>query len=116
MVDDILLQILIGIVIIHNMCYTYGKELVDKILEEQMCSIDEIENYITKIEDKCDYYDLGSLSLKELSDEWNKLKGEPPIHDQIASLKSQLKHCKNLLQKLNMEREMGRLIKERNKK
>ena len=34
----------------------------------------------------------------------------------IISLKSQLKHCKNPLQKLNMEREMNRLIRERNRK
>ena len=36
----------------------------------------------------------------------------PSIDTQITSIKSQLKHCKNPLQKLNLEREMNRLIRE----
>ena len=41
---------------------------------------------------------------------------KPSIDTQIISLKSQLKHCKNPLQKLNMEREMNRLIREKERR
>ena len=110
----------------YEMCYTYGKELVDIILEEQDCSIDDVETYINKIDDKHIYYcDMRNLKQyidsgfsvaqsMELFDEANKY--QPSTTDQITSLKSQLKYCKNPLQKLNMEREMNRLIKERNRR
>lgn len=39
-----------------------------------------------------------------------------PIETQIINIKSQLKHCKNPLQKLNLEREMNRLMRERRNK
>ena len=51
----------------YEMCYTYGKELVDRILEIEDCSIDEIENYIKSVNNVYVYYGLGSMSLKELS-------------------------------------------------
>ena len=35
----------------YDMCYIYGKELVDRILEEQDCSIDDIGNYMIKVDD-----------------------------------------------------------------
>ena len=41
----------------YDMCYIYGKELVDRILEEQDCSIDDIGNYITKTDNDYFYYD-----------------------------------------------------------
>ena len=63
---------------------------------------------------------IGSVefSLSHFADEYsNQLKELYSSTDsQITSLKSQLKHCKNPLQKLNMEREMNRLIRERNRK
>ena len=63
---------------------------------------------------------IGSVefSLSHFADEYgNQLKELYSSTDsQITSLKSQLKHCKNPLQKLNMEREMNRLIRERRRK
>jgi hypothetical protein len=99
----------------YEMCYTYDKELVDRILEIEDCSIDEIENYIKSVNNVYVYYGLGSMSLKELSDKWNEMSGKP-TDAQITTLKSQLKHCKNPLQKLNLEREIGRLIRERRRR
>ena len=59
---------------------------------------------------------IGSVefSLSHFADEYDKQLKEvhSSIDNQIINLKSQLKHCKNPLQKLNMEREMNRLIKE----
>ena len=113
----------------YEMCYTYSKELVDIILEEQDCSIDDVEKYINKVDEEHIYYydmrhfrpniyDGASISFRSLyniiedfADEC-VVQAQPSI-DQITSIKSQLKHCKNPLQKLNLEREMNRLIIER---
>ena len=38
------------------------------------------------------------------------------VDTQITSIKSQLKHCNNPLQKLNMEREMNKLIREKGRR
>ena len=115
----------LSLALYYEMCYTYDKELVDRILDEQDCSIDEIENYINEADEKYIYYfdmrniksyiDSGfSVSQSiELFDEANKY--QPSATDQIITIKSQLKHCKNPLQKLNLEREMNRLIRERRK-
>ena len=98
----------------YEMCYTYGKELVDIILETEDCSIDDVESYIKKVDDIYVYYNLGEMSLKELSDKWNELRREPQSTDsRITTLKSQLKHCKNYLERQNIERELNRLYKER---
>ena len=63
---------------------------------------------------------IGSVefSLSHFADEYdNQLKELYSSTDQqITTLKSQLKHCKNPLQKLNLEREMNRLIRERKEK
>ena len=55
------------------------------------------------------------FSLSHFADEYDKqLNGLHLSADtQITSLKSQLKHCKNPLQKLNLEREMNRLMREK---
>ena len=114
----------LSLALYYEMCYTYGKELVDRILEEQDCPMDDVENYINKIDDEYIYRDMRNLksyidsgfSVSQsmgLFDEANKY--QPSTTDQITSLKSQLKHCKNPLQKLNMEREMNQLIRERRK-
>lgn len=97
----------------YEMCYTYGKELINRILDEQDCSIDEVEQYLQKADDGYFYYDLRELSFAQLLSE--VANQQPSLDSQITSIKSQLKHCKNPLQKLNMEREMNRLIKERRK-
>ena len=47
------------------------------------------------------------ISLAEV---FNKIES---IDTQITNLKSQLKYCKNPLQKLNLEREMNKLIREK---
>lgn len=98
----------------YEMCYTYGKELVNRILEEQDCSIDDVEQYLKKADDGYFYYDLRELSFAQLLSEVTNQ--QPSTEYKITSLKSQLKHCKNPLQKLNMEREMNRLIREKGRK
>ena len=45
----------LSLALYYEMCYTYGKELVDRILEEQDCSMDDVENYINKIDDEYIY-------------------------------------------------------------
>lgn len=63
---------------------------------------------------------IGSVefSLSHFADEYDKQLKEvhSSIGAQITSIKSQLKHCKNPLQKLNMEREMSRLIREKGRR
>ena len=98
----------------YEMCYTYGKELVNRILDEQGCSIDEVEQYLKKADDGYFYYDLRELSFAQLLSEVTNQ--QPSLDSQITSIKSQLKHCKNPLQKLNLEREMNRLIREKGRK
>ena len=62
---------------------------------------------------------IGSVefSLSHFADEYDKQLND--LHSssdsQITQLKSQLKHCKSPLQKLNLEREMNKLIRERKK-
>ena len=124
----------LSLALYYEMCYTYGKELVDRILDEQDCSINDIENYINKVDDKHIYYfdmrsfksniyDGASISFRslyditeEFADEYNKQIETPSTDSQITTLKSQLKHCKNPLQKLNLEREMNRLIREKGRR
>ena len=98
----------------YEMCYTYGKELVNRILDEQGYSIDEVEQYLKKADDGYFYYDLRELSFAQLLSEVTNQ--QTSTDDQITTIKSQLKHCKNPLQKLNMEREMNRLIREKGDK
>ena len=81
------------------------KEELEKLDYKQLFKVygfevDEIKDYTFEME-YINYYD-------------EEIK-EPSTTDQITSLKSQLKHCKNPLQKLNMEREMNQLIRERRK-
>ena len=50
---------------------------------------------------------------------FNEIVGQvkyPTIDTQISNLKSQLRYCKNPLQKLNTERKIGRLNRERSKR
>ena len=61
--------------------------------------------------------DVGRVEfdLKYFADEYDKQLNDihSSIDTQITNLKSQLKHCKNPLQRLNLEREMNRLMRER---
>ena len=104
----------LSLALYYEMCYTYGKELVNRILEEQDCSIDEVEQYLKKADDGYFYYDLRELLSAQLLSE--VVNQQPSTDQQITSLKSQLKHCKNPLQKLNMEREMNQLIREKRRR
>ena len=104
----------LSLALYYEMCYTYGKELVNRILEEQDCSIDDVEQYLKKADDGYFYYDLRELSFAQLLSEVTNQ--QPSTTDQITSIKSQLKHCKNPLQKLNLEREMNRLIREKGRR
>ena len=62
----------------------------------------------------CDGQSMIDLSnaMKSVSVELEHLQPSN-VESEILQLKSQLKHCKNPLQKLNMEREMNKLIRER---
>ena len=78
-----------------------------------------------------EYAKITSLSKNELDNMLDRLNTIPRCNsfsmeyktemlvtnnDQITTIKSQLKHCKNPLQKLNLEREMNRLIREKGEK
>jgi len=104
----------------YDMCYIYGKELVDMILEEQDCSIDEIWRHVVKIGDDyvyCDirnlkpYVDSGFSVVQSIGLFNEATKYTPSNQCRITQLKSQLKHCKNPLQRLNIERELNKLYK-----
>ena len=85
----------LSLALYYEMCYTYGKELVNRILEEQDCSMDDVENYLKKADDGYFYYDLRELSFAQLLSEVTNQ--QPSTTDQITTIKSQLKHCKNPL-------------------
>lgn len=90
----------------------YDSDLVNKIISMTSCSIFDVEEYINRVQftkDGLVMFDLDSLSDLH----FESLTQQPSIETQITNLKSQLKHCKNPLQKLNTEREMNRLIRER---
>ena len=70
-------------------------------------SMDELKLVADKF-DKQELSDLSNLMSFEMVS-----STQPSIDTQITNLKSQLKHCKNPLQKLNLEREMNRLIREK---
>ena len=79
------------------------KEELEKLDYKQLFKVygfevDEIKDYTFEME-YINYYD-------------EEIK-EPSTTDQIASLKSQLKHCKNYLERQNIERKLNRLYKKR---
>ena len=86
-----------------------------KEFKEQLATTNEEE---IRKEYKCVLMpNVGSFEfdLKYFADEYDKQLNEAQlsVDTQITNLKSQLKHCKNPLQKLNLEREMNRLIREK---
>ena len=69
---------------------------------------DDLNNYILGVDTELDRlvnYNNKSMSVELHSNNKSEV-------DNIATLKHKIKYCKNPLQKLNMEREMGRLIRE----
>lgn len=89
-----------------------------KEFKEQLSTMNEEE---IRKEYECVWIpNVGSFEfdLKYFADEYDKQLNEvhSSIDTQITNLKSQLKHCKNPLQKLNMEREMNRLIREKRRR
>lgn len=68
-------------------------------------SMDELK----LVADKCDMQELLDLTNR-MSFEITPLT-QPSIDTQITNLKSQLKYCKNPLHKLNLEREMNKLMR-----
>ena len=83
------------------------KEELEKLDYKQLFKVygfevDEIKDYTFEME-YINYYD-------------EEIKEPSTTDQQITILKSQLKHCKNPLQKLNLEREMNRLIREKERR
>lgn len=77
--------------------------------------LEQFENKINELQIKT--YDYGYKSIEGIVNRIENIDSYILDRDsQIATLKSQLKHCKNPLQKLNMEREMNKLIRERNRR
>lgn len=98
----------------YEKCHTYGKKLVDTILMEQDCLIDSVERYIEPFCNGYIYCDMRQLSEESYRDcEYSNNKSEV---DEMKSIKHKIKYCKNSLEKLNLEREMNRLIRERNRR
>ena len=86
-----------------------------KEFREQLATMNEEE---IRKEYECVWIpNVGSFEfdLKYFADEYQKQLDDlySSAEDQIITIKSQLKHRKNPLQKLNLEREMNRLMRER---
>ena len=85
----------------------YDSDMIDKIISITSCSIFEVEDYINKVQfTKEGMWLFDTSSLQESSKQLNS-----NYIDRITQLKSQLKHCKNHMQRLNIERELNRLYK-----
>ena len=84
-----------------------------KLFRENLAKLDNVDSFAHEYE--CQWlpslYDI----TESLADEYNKQVDKPSL-ERITTIKSQLKHCNNPLQKLNMEREMNRLIREKGRK
>ena len=85
-----------------------------KLFRENLTKLDNVDSFAHEYE--CQWLPALYDITESLADEYNKQIETQSTTDQITSLKSQLKHCKNPLQKLNMEREMNRLIREKGRK
>ena len=99
-----------------KLCMLYGCEYVKQIMKTTSCSVFEIENYINKNKEDFLIKLYGRDFVKQSEDAvemWNTIASKQ--FPTIAQLKSQLKYCKNPLQKLNLERELNRLIREKRK-
>ena len=85
----------------------YGCDKVKEIMKSTCCSVFEVEDYINKVQfTKDNIYDI----TQELANEYDNQIEHISINH-IIQLKSQLKHCKNHMQRLNIERELNKLYK-----
>lgn len=82
----------------------YSEETISNILKITNCSMFEVEDYINTLNNinVCYNYDFDKLMESFYIDR--------PF-DNVAQLKSQLKHCKNPLQRLNIERKLNELYR-----
>ena len=88
----------------------YGADKVKRIMKATKCSVFEVEQYINSV--IIDMKGGGYLITTPFSiGDCIEQCAEITLQDRITQLKSQLKHCKNPLQKLNIERELNRLYK-----
>ena len=82
-----------------------------KLFRENLAKLDNVDSFAHEYE--CQWlpslYDI----TESLADEYNKQIETPSTDSQITSLKSQLKHCKNYLERKNIERKLNRLYKKR---
>ena len=82
-----------------------------KLFRENLDKLDNVDSFAHEYE--CQWlpslYDI----TESLADEYNKQIETPSTTEQITTLKSQLKHCKNYLERQNIERKLNRLYKER---
>ena len=92
----------------------YDSDMINKIISLTNCSIFDVEDYINRVQFTKDGFFM--IDFASLSDLHFEESNQSNNQDRITQLKSQLKHCKNLLQKLNIEREMNRLIRERGRR
>lgn len=90
----------------------YDSDMINKIISMTSCSIFDVEEYINRVQFTKDGFFM--IDLASLSDlHFESLTSQPSIDTQILSLKSQLKHCNNYLERQNIERRLNRLYKER---
>jgi len=97
------------------------KEELDKIDYKQAFKqvygfeMDRIDDYSFEMEYVNCYYD--TTSLQDFADEYDKQLNElySSTEYKITTIKSQLKHCKNHMQRLNIERELNKLYKNKEK-
>jgi len=89
----------------------YDSDMINRIISMTSCSIFDVEDYINRVQfTKEGLWLFDTSSLQELSEQLNSTN-----QDHITQLKSQLKYCKNQLQRLNIERELNKLYKNKEK-
>lgn len=94
-----------------------GANLTSMAIRNIMNTLRELDGSLNSVDKLATFYPYVETEniLQNLSNELNK-SIEIPVTDRISTIKSQLKHCKSPLQKLNLEREMNKLIRERKEK
>ena len=95
--------------------WNYKMKEFEELKKEELCKM--LDNEIQKEYETIWIPNVGSVefSLAHFAEEYdNQLKELYSSTDsRILTLKSQLKHCKNYLERQNIERELNRLYKER---
>ena len=85
------------------------REEIDKEIEQQLCNC----SYGTRCTFAID--EAAMLKLSDIDDLVNKPLEEQTIDNKIASVKKQLKHCKNPMQNKKLNQELNVLYKEKKK-